>query len=143
MPLIDPAPVKVAPKQPVVLVVDDNEMARMMLSFIVSEQGFEVRTAASGWEAVDVYAKEAIDLVLLDVVMPGIDGPKTLEILKARAPRVCCCFATAGTGSYSDGDLAERGAAWVFKKPFSAPEIGEVLQRLLHDTPRPAETAAS
>jgi CheY-like chemotaxis protein len=118
-------------KVPVVLVVDDNEMARTLLSFIVAEHGFEVRTAANGWEAVDVYTKEPIDLVLLDVVMPGMDGPKVFEILKTRNPQVCCCFATAGTGSYSDQDLIARGAAWVFKKPFSAPEIGQVIKKLL------------
>jgi len=127
----DAAPAKVVPRQPVVLVVDDNEMARMMLSHIVAEFGFEVRTAGNGWEAVDAYTKEAIDLVLLDVVMPGMDGPRILEMLKARDPKVRCCFATAGTGCYSDQDLTERGAVWVFKKPFSAPEIGQVLKRLL------------
>jgi len=117
-------------------------MARMWLSFIVIEHGFDVRTATNGWAAVDAYTKEPIDLVLLDVVMPGMDGPKILEILQARDPQVCCCFATGETGRYCDQDLIERGAAWVFKKPFSAPEIGQVLKRLLRGTPQHAEAAA-
>jgi CheY-like chemotaxis protein len=131
---IEPVSADVVPGLPVILVVDDNEMARTLLSFILTEQGFEVRTAANGWEAVDAYTKEPIDLVLLDVVMPGMDGPKVFEILKARNPQVCCCFATAGTGSYSDQDLIARGAAWIFKKPFSASEIGQVLRKLLLGT---------
>src|SRR5947209_12509959 len=133
MPPLAPAQAKIAPKQPVVLIVDDCEMDRMLLSFIVSQNGFEARRASSGWEAVEAYAKGDIDLLLLDVVMPGLDGPRVLEILKARHAEVRCCFATAGSGSYSDQDLGDRGASWVFKKPLSAPEIGRVLKRLLQD----------
>jgi CheY-like chemotaxis protein len=123
-------------RSPVVLVVDDNELARTLLSYIVQGQGFEARFAADGWQAVEICSRETVDLVILDVVMPGMDGPKTLEMLKLHNPGIRCCFATGGTKDYTDEDLLERGAARVFKKPFSALEIGQGLQHLLKDTAR-------
>jgi CheY-like chemotaxis protein len=130
MAALDSAEAKGIPRLPVVLVVDDNELARTLLAFIVRGHGYDVRSAASGREAVEVCSKETVDLVILDVVMPELDGPKSFEILKSHNPDIRCCFATGGTRDYSDHDLAQRGGAWTFKKPFSAPEIGQVLRQL-------------
>jgi adenylate cyclase len=67
------------------LVVDDNEINRDMLSRRLERQGHSVRTAASGREALEVLAREAYDLVLLDVMMPEMNGFQVLERLKADA----------------------------------------------------------
>ena len=69
--------------RPVILVVDDNEGNRDMLARRLARQGYEVRTAAGGTVALDALASEPVDLVLLDVMMPDLDGYRVLERMKA------------------------------------------------------------
>jgi len=64
-------------KSPVILVVDDDHLLRVMLKDALSSAGFEVRMAADGVAAVDSFAQGSPDLVLLDMVMPGKDGCET------------------------------------------------------------------
>jgi CheY-like chemotaxis protein len=72
----------------------------------------------------------------LDVLMPVLDGPRTLDILREHNPDIRCCFATAGTSGYTDDDLYSRGAVYILRKPFSAAQIGQVLRNLVSSQPR-------
>jgi class 3 adenylate cyclase/CheY-like chemotaxis protein len=72
-----------AEPQEVILVVDDNEDNRDMLARRLRRQGYEVRTAAGGRAALAALADAPVDLVLLDVMMPDLDGYAVLERLKA------------------------------------------------------------
>ncbi len=65
-----------------VLVVDDNEMNRDMLSRRVERQGHTVKLAKDGLEALNILRAEPIDLVLLDIMMPGMNGYEVLETIK-------------------------------------------------------------
>ncbi len=65
-----------------ILIVDDNEMNRDMLSRRFKRRGYEVDIAVDGQEALDMIAPEKYDVVLLDVMMPGIDGIEVLETLR-------------------------------------------------------------
>jgi adenylate cyclase len=67
----------------VILVVDDNEGNRELLSRRLARQGFALATAESGQGALDLLAERPIDLVLLDVMMPGMDGYEALKRIKA------------------------------------------------------------
>jgi class 3 adenylate cyclase len=69
--------------QGAVLVVDDNESNREMLSRRLSRQGYRVEVAANGREALDVLRAQRVDLVLLDVMMPEMDGYEVLQRLKS------------------------------------------------------------
>ncbi|HKQ59341.1 MAG TPA: response regulator, partial [Candidatus Eisenbacteria bacterium] len=73
------------PERPrdVILVVDDNEDNRDMLARRLRRQGYEVQTAAGGRAALTALAAAPVDLVLLDVMMPDLDGYAVLERLKA------------------------------------------------------------
>ena len=62
------------PQRPRVLVVDDQPPNIRLLEAILTPRGYDVRTASSGEEALEVIAGTDIDLVLLDIVMPGMDG---------------------------------------------------------------------
>ena len=66
-----------------ILVVDDNEGNREMLARRLARQGYDVRTAPGGHEALEALRGDLADLVLLDVLMPGLDGYETLTRLKA------------------------------------------------------------
>ena len=62
---------------PSILIVDDEPSIRQSLSGLLSDEGFEVLTAANGYEALKIVDTEYPDLVLLDIWMPGIDGIET------------------------------------------------------------------
>jgi CheY-like chemotaxis protein len=113
-----------------ILVVDDEPLIRETLGFALAHHGFAVRLAAGGREAVEVFRQHhgAIAVVLLDVRMPGLDGPQTLAELRAIDPRVRCCFMSGHTGDYSAAELLARGAAHVFPKPF--PDLAGLARAL-------------
>jgi len=75
------------PPRPVILVVDDNEDNRDMLARRLRRQGYAVPTAAGGRAALAALATTAVDLVLLDVMMPDLDGYGVLQQLKADPAR--------------------------------------------------------
>lgn len=119
-----------------IMVVDDEECVRSVLNIALRLQGFAVRLAASGAEALDLYRshRETIDLILLDVRMPGLDGPQTLGALKELNPEIRCCFMSGDCGSYTAEELRSLGAASVFPKPFRLDDMVYVLRELTTST---------
>ncbi len=120
------------PRQYGILVVDDDAAVRDLLDFALRHQGFAVWLAATGQEALEQYRRygATIDVALLDVLMPGLDGPQTLAALQALNPQVRCCFMTGDLGLYNEGELRTMGAAVVFYKPFRLAEVAQVLRGL-------------
>ncbi len=115
------------PRRPIVLVVDDEARIRAWLGVALPQNGFQVKLAAGGQEAVEIYrAHNNIALVLLDVLMPGMDGPRTLQSLQAINPKICCCFLNE-RNVYSPAELLALGAARVFIK---MPQLPELIQSL-------------
>jgi CheY-like chemotaxis protein len=90
-----------------ILVVDDQEHLRGMLRIGLRQAGFSVWLAANGREALDLYRsyRAVIDVVLLDVHMPDLDGPQTLAELQRLSPQIRCCFLSADFGSYTEDEL--------------------------------------
>jgi CheY-like chemotaxis protein len=119
-------------EKPIVLVVDDDEAVGLMLGLSLRRSGFVVQLAASGPEALPLYRenRQSIALVLLDVQMPGMDGPATLAAIQTINPEVQCCFMSGQTGKYSTTELLALGAAHVLTKPFVSLNV---LSRLLWD----------
>ncbi len=114
---------------PGVLVVDDDPVLLTVLKAALSKTGFEVWLARSGAEAVEVYERHQrrINVVLLDVRMPVMDGPGTLAELQRIDSSVACCFMSGYTADYSLADLLSRGALHFFDKPFRMDEVVSVL----------------
>jgi CheY-like chemotaxis protein len=112
-----------------ILVVDDEPCLREVLSLGMREQGFAVWLAADGLEALDQYRRhrETIDVVLMDVCMPGLDGPHALAALQELDPWIRCCFMSGDLGSYTEARLCDLGAAAVLRKPFQLVEVIQVL----------------
>jgi two-component system cell cycle response regulator DivK len=69
---------------PKILLVEDNEMNRDMLSRRLIKQGFEMVMAVDGEQAIDLACSEAPDLILMDISLPGLDGWEATRRLKAR-----------------------------------------------------------
>ena len=115
-----------------ILVADDEWTVRPVLSVALGGRGFALWLAADGHEALDLYRRhrETIDVVLLDVRMPGRDGPQTLAALREVNPRVRCCFMSGDLGRYTEPGLREFGAAAMFQKPFRVAEVTQLLWEL-------------
>ena len=67
---------------PTILIVDDEISIVQSLGGLLTDEGFEVKAASNGYEALKLIEQEAPDLVLLDIWMPGIDGIETLKEIK-------------------------------------------------------------
>jgi CheY-like chemotaxis protein len=120
------------PGQPVVLIVDDDPAVRAVVEMALRQQGFDTRAAATGLEAVAIYQKQpGIDLVLIDVRMPGLDGPQTLKALREIDGQVRCCFVSGDTGEYEQQELLKMGVAHIFEKPFSLAELAGTIRGLI------------
>lgn len=114
-----------APNSGRILVVDDQVANLRVVSNLLSRQGYEVITAGNGPDALARYAESPPDLVLLDMIMPGMDGFEVLAALRADAPplRVPVVFVTAA----QDRDLLLRafdaGVVDYVTKPFLPEEL--------------------
>ena len=115
-----------------VLIADDEEDVRDVLHDRLRKEGFSVWLATDGREALDLYRDhhQKIDVALLDVCMPGLDGPQTLAALQQLAPQIRCCFMSGYLGNHIEKDLCGAGAARVFAKPFRLDEVANVLGQL-------------
>jgi CheY-like chemotaxis protein len=113
-------------------VADDQEFIRLLLDRALRRAGFSVLLAANGQEAVERFRQDAqgVDVLLLDVQMPGLSGPEALAALGRFSRPVPCCFMTGDAGRYGEGALLDMGAARVFHKPFVLAEVVATLRRL-------------
>lgn len=118
-----------------VLVVDDEPIIRKLLEAHLQRQGFQVWTAGGGEEALDRCRAhgDEIAVVLLDVQMPGLDGPHTLDGILALDLEIPVCFMTGDPGRYDPSDLLRRGARHLFRKPFRMDEIVRVVRGLANE----------
>lgn len=104
---------------PTILIVDDERNIRRTFGMVLRAEGFAVREAESGEEALGVAAREACDLVILDVRLPGIDGLETLRRLRAAAPERPVVM-ISGHGTIATAVEATReGAVDFLEKPCS------------------------
>jgi two-component system cell cycle sensor histidine kinase/response regulator CckA len=119
-------------RNPGILIADDMGCILTLLKFELEPLGFNVWLAVDGNDALDLYQqhRDEIDLVLLDVQMPGLDGVQTLAHIQRLDPDVIACFMTGNAGIYTNQELLERGAACVFAKPFQAANVAVHLKRL-------------
>lgn len=138
MPLADVAPAATAAATPtvargVILVVDDNASNRDMLARRLGREGHEVHVAAGGNEALALLAARAVDLVLLDVMMPKMNGFDVCQALRAdpelSAVRILMLTAKGRETEISKG--LGLGADAYMTKPFSTKELVVQVRALL------------
>jgi CheY-like chemotaxis protein len=124
-------------EKPGVLVVDDAHMVRIMVQLGLERNGFGVWLASNGKQAIRLYRKhrDHIDVVLLDVGMPGLDGPGILDALLQMNPKIRVCFMSGDMAAYQLEELRQHGAAHVIAKPFRLDHLANILRALVKGVP--------
>ena len=120
-----------------ILLVEDDSMLREMLAFMLSDQGYTVVEAADGSQAIHALDRQgdapAFSLMLLDVMLPGIDG---LEVLRRMTERGDQIPVVAMSASHARLAAAEQaGARVTLAKPFEMTELVSVVQHQLMPPP--------
>jgi two-component system alkaline phosphatase synthesis response regulator PhoP len=116
-----------------ILVVDDSRLIHALARLALEAAGWSVSTVDSGREALESAEASAPDAILLDVVMPDMDGPATLARLQA-GETTCDVPVILVTARDSDEDRArfeQLGAAGVIPKPFAVPTLAGQVAGLL------------
>ena len=113
-----------------ILIVDDEEMIRKLIRKYALNEGYTVLEACNGQEAVDIALKEDIRVIVMDVMMPVMDGFKAYQrILEEK--NIPCIFLTALNEEYNRIYGFDLGADDYVGKPFSANELMKRIQVIL------------
>ncbi len=114
-----------------ILVVDDEEKVRTYLSRLLEKRGFEVQTAPDGPTALALLAEADVDVVLLDVLMPGPDGLTVLKEIKQSKPHIEVIMLT-GNASVENGVQGIHQGAFDYQlKPVNLDSLYLSLQEAL------------
>ncbi|MBI4552626.1 MAG: response regulator [Candidatus Latescibacteria bacterium] len=109
------------------LVVDDEEPVRNVLTTFLTRKGYEVEEAGNGPNALAQLERFKPHLVLLDIRMPGMDGIEVLKAIKQRAPDVVVIMVTATSDNEVGRRTLELGASDYVTKPFSFEQLDNQL----------------
>jgi DNA-binding response OmpR family regulator len=121
-----------------VVVVDDDKEVQEIITFALSRNGFEVAVASNGQQLQDVLATNTPDLIILDVMMPGLDGYQIFSSLRKNAvtQHVPVIIMTAHAENIYERISLDLGAAVHITKPFHPLELVGRVQRLLQAIPQ-------
>ncbi|HEX7284439.1 MAG TPA: sigma-54 dependent transcriptional regulator [Vicinamibacterales bacterium] len=114
-----------------VLVIDDEEIMRDILGTLLEREGYSVRLASSGQEGLDLAKSLPFDAVIVDVMMPGIDGLQVLDELKKHDDDLPVLMITAYASMESAISAMKKGAFDYITKPFKNDEVLVVLQNAI------------
>lgn len=124
-----------------ILVVEDDERIRLSMRLALEDEGYTVDDVASGEEAVAHFADDSPELVLIDLMLPGMDGFETCRALRKQST-VPVIMVTARSDTHDVVAGLEAGADDYVTKPFVAKELAARIRALLRRS-RPTETDAS
>jgi len=116
-----------------ILVVDDEPHIRRVLSSILASQGFDVITASDGMEGLELMGENDVDLVILDLMMPGANGLEILSKIRSNPDQADTpVIILTAKGQDTDREAALAGGASDFlTKPFSPKKLIARIQEIL------------
>jgi two-component system, OmpR family, alkaline phosphatase synthesis response regulator PhoP len=118
-----------------VLIIDDEETIQTVVQFgIRLAAGWDVITASSGLTGVDTAKIEHPDVILLDVMMPEMDGISTFKILQTHpeTKQIPVIFLTAKAQAAERRQFNDLGVSGVITKPFNSLDLPEQIAKILH-----------
>ncbi len=117
-----------------VLVIDDEPLLHRIIKLALRASGYDVTSAGSGREGIEAASRERPDVILLDVLMPDMDGPTVLREIQSLSPTlsVRIIFMTGMFGEERDVDAyVALGASGVIFKPFRPFDLAASIERIL------------
>jgi len=116
-----------------ILIVDDEEAIREVTRGILESLGYLVIEARSGKEAISIYKEQGknIDLVILDMIMPGMSGGATFDVLKSMNPQVKVILASGYPENGMAKEILDRGVMGFLQKPFRIDDLSSKVQEVL------------
>ena len=115
-----------------VLIVDDEENARIGLKKLLSCSGYQVSAVANGFEALDFLSRQTVDLVITDINMPEMNGLVFLRELNRSHPTIGVIMVTAYGGVESYLEAMNLGAFEYLNKPVKLDELRAVMGRIFN-----------
>jgi DNA-binding NtrC family response regulator len=113
-----------------ILVVDDNQAMRQTLHRLLEPQGYEIREAANGFAVMEMLSHGAVDLVITDYIMRGMDGIELIEEIQDKWPMIGLVLLT-GCLSADAAKRMLRGRAHFLSKPVTLVQLLGIVQQLL------------
>lgn len=117
-----------------ILIVDDDDELRSNLSDVLQDAGYTTVLAPNGQAALNILDKEDFTLVLLDMVMPGMNGIDTLTELKRRKPQTKVVMITAFATVQNAVNAIQKGASDYVTKPFKIEELLATTGRIFEES---------
>ncbi|MBV5317524.1 MAG: endopeptidase La [Desulfobulbaceae bacterium] len=114
-----------------ILIVDDEEIARANMEHVLKKEGYTCHCAGNGAEALEVMAREDIDLVITDLKMERMDGIELLEQINRIAPEIPVVMVTGFATVSSAVDALKKGAAHYLGKPVNLDELRATVKDVL------------
>ncbi len=116
-----------------ILVVDDEEALRTVLSSELVNAGYDVTTASDGDEAISVVQNKKFDLVLLDIKMPRVDGFEVLKFIKKNLPAIKVIMLTGFADLKNAIESKKHGAEDFVSKPYDLVDLLTTIERVLSE----------
>lgn len=116
-----------------ILVIDDEDMLRLLLTEMLTDSGYKVLVASNGLEAIEIYKnqKNGIDLVISDIGMPKMGGEETFKQLKLLNKDVKLIFVSGFLEIEKKIELENLGICGFVQKPFQAHQLLNLIQQIL------------
>ena len=113
-----------------ILVVDDERYIRELVRETLEARTYVTGSAANGVEALDILSREKYDIMVTDVVMPGMEGLELLKRVKKAHPRMKVIVFTAFPRESDIGDFLLQGADDFLPKPFRANDLVAAIRKM-------------
>ena len=114
-----------------ILIVEDEENIRILLSEILTSDGHLVSVASNGKKGVEIFRKGSFDLVLTDLGMPGMSGWEVASSVKKLAPEVIVAIVTGWDIQLGRDELKQNGVDMVINKPFKVKQVLKLVQEAI------------
>ena len=119
-----------------VLIVDDEKMVIDVSKHLLESVGYRVLTATSGMAAVECIKREKgnIDIVILDMVMPGMTGEETFEQIKAIDPDIKVLLSSGYSIDGQAAEIIQKGCDGFIQKPFKLEKLSQKIREILNSS---------
>ncbi len=124
-----------------VLVIDDDVVVGRSFDRVLSDKGYDVRTALSGEEALETLDKSNFDVVFTDIKMPGMDGLEVTERIKAKCPWTPVVVITGYGTQANEVRASVLGASGFVRKPLTPEMIESITLKAVNDAGQPVKAA--